>query len=254
MTYNVNDIIAESARLKNEKHFVNKLPIRRNIAPGRSASDLKSIERILPSKKEEAKKTNELATMLNTATRAGAGGTRVGLPGIRPHGGKAASAFLENFTGVGRFKPQPAPFTEPLQIKEKRNENARSPAVVLYKLCMDCMQPVSRDDCIPNMTIVPPPEMCAPAVTEKWKSVGLRAHDILCYIFHTSCVQEAQKQSKEPSKQLRVISFGQETTLAALEMKQRGERIADQVYALIKAERNNPDSDIFYGRAKENIC
>jgi hypothetical protein len=248
--YTTNEIIEAAKHLKKDKHFLDKFPTKNNQHLGLSAASSAVINRMLPSKEIEAKKADELSRVFNTTTRAGAGGTKAGLVGLRPSGGKAASAFLENYTGLGRFKPQAAPYSEPLNIKETRNDNVKKPSVVLYKLCMDCMQPVSKDACVPNMTIIPPPQLCAPSETAKWQSVQLKTGDILCYLFCVSCVKDAQAQAKRPEKQIRVVVQGQETTIAALEQKKRGERISDQVFACVKNERNNPESDVFYGDAK----
>jgi hypothetical protein len=251
MTYDVNDIIHESEKQKKNPHWLDKLPTKKNKTRGLSADSKVKIDRFLPDKKAEAKKLNELEKVFNTTTRAGAGGTRLGVPGIRPSGGQAASRFLEEFTGTGRFTPEAQPFTQNTKLEAtSHNPHAKKPAVVLYKLCQDCMQPVTKDDAVPNLTIIPPPELCAPMVTAKWQSVRLKPGDILAYLFCGQCIRDAQAISQAPEKQIRVIHNGQESTIAKMQLAERANRISDQVFASIKRERDNPDSDCFYGDAK----
>jgi hypothetical protein len=235
---------------KKEKHFLDKSAIVKNTAPGRSADSAAMLEHFLPSKEEEFKNAEKLTTVFDTSSRAGAGGTKAGVVGIRPNGGKAASEFLEMYTGIGRFKPQAVPFTEKINICDKGNDNARKPSVVFYKSCMDCMKPLNRDDCVPNMNIIPPLQIATQAEIEKWRSVGLKPGMVVCYCFCTPCIKEAVAIQKDPYKQMPLIVGGVETTLAKMEMQKRASRISDQVIAEIKRERENPETDVFYGDAK----
>jgi hypothetical protein len=245
--YTVSDILEAREAQKKTKHFLDKLPTKKNKTRGLAADDKAKIARLLPSKKEEFKKAEKLSRLFDTTARAGAGGTRTGVPGIRPSGGKEASGFLETYTGVGRYKAPPAAFTQNQSFTgSATSSETKRPSVVLYKKCMDCMQPVRRDDAIPNMTIIPASEHLHPIAREKWETVKIRPGSIICYLFCGDCVRAAVAVSKDPSKQIRLISGGQETTLARYELQQRSQKISDQVFEAIKRERDNPESDVFY--------
>jgi hypothetical protein len=85
--------------------------------------------------------SNEAERLLSTAARAGAGGTRAGLFGIRPNGLKMASDLVDYFT-PGKVTMPDRPFTTPIK-EPKDNKPKQDPfskiAIILPRsFCPDC--------------------------------------------------------------------------------------------------------------------
>ena len=248
------DIASEYEKIKKTPDAIDFAPVKKNKAGGVSADHAHNIKQILPPMQEEMKKREQLTAMFNTTSRAGAGGTKVGVPGIRPSGGKAASQFLEDFVGTGRIKKEPKPFHENTVFAPTRQADTKRPSVVLYEKCMDCLKPVNRDDAVPSMVVVPPPDRIAPQVKQRWDSLNLKVGDVVCYLFCGPCVRGAVDTMKDRTlNSITLIQNGQETTMAQIKMRERSTRISDQVHQVLLNERNNPYSDVFYGDAKNYV-
>lgn len=258
--YDPVEIAAEVERLKKD-HVIDLLEAkdnRRNKQKGQADAD--DIERLLPSAEQQARDADHLERMLSTASRAGAGGTTVGLPGLRPSGGVAASKFIEDNVGVGRIPKAPDPAESntavPEPAKQYRTDTKRV-SVAIYDRCMDCMKPVPQHDVVPNLTWVPDysqvkwfelPSEEQQKLREqeaKWKAVRLYPGEGVGYLFHHSCVKEAL----DSAQRKRLVVDAKGTTQGEREMKERAARISRQVHEYIAKERNNPNSDIFHGEA-----
>lgn len=201
------------------------------------------------------------AKFFDTASRSGAGGTKAGLVGLRPNG--SSTAWLDQYTGTGRMKKEAPMFSENVDIKDDHiDHKARKPSVVLYEHCMDCLERVNRDSCVPVINTPIPSGTPADAnsgdalrvsveTIAKWAAVGVKPLDIICYLFCTKCAMTAMNEAKRLNASgLTLIIGGQSVTAGQRYLQQRGTRISDQVFARIKLERQNPDSDCFYGDCK----
>lgn len=108
-----------------------------------NALDPEVIKSMLPSAEAEAKKAGFLRDMFDTTTRAGAGGTKAGLPGLRPSGGEAVKDFHENYTGTGRYKAPDRPFSKGLVDPVRPRMFEKLPEVRIYipqNICFACMR------------------------------------------------------------------------------------------------------------------
>jgi hypothetical protein len=221
-------------------------------ARGKSADSAQVLESMLPSPEVEFKTAESLAVMFDTTKRAGAGGTKAGVVGIRPHGGKAASNFLEEFTGSGRMAPKKGAFDENVKIKDGKNLNCPQASVVIYKECMDCMKPVCRDACVPCVVPIPPDQAMNEITKAKWQAVNIRPGDVLCYLFCLKCAKDAHAEAQRLNRSgLDIVVMGTVVKAGQRYLKERGQRIEDHVFNYIKRERHNPQTDIFYGNCKE---
>jgi hypothetical protein len=245
------EIAIETEKLKSQPDWLDNTPVIDNKALGESADvglENKPIDTV------DGRKLERLADMFDTTTRAGAGGTKSNLVGLRPRGGKAAAEFLDDYTGVGRFKPEPKPYTENKPLEQTRtSEMAKAPRVVLYKRCMDCMERVHMDDCVPNIMPIPAPMFLDAETMGKWNAVGVYSGHVVCYLFCGECMREAlaimQGKAPLPPHISPLITFdnkGQRQDPITRFVKERGQRISEHVFAEIRNERNDPNSDCFY--------
>ena len=245
---NVNDIIEANEELKSIKEEIADTPIVKNTVGGTSADSIEARQAMLPSEQETFKLASRLQPMFDTTSRAGAGGTRIGVPGIRPHGGKAASRFLDDYTGTGRIAPEKKMFQENEPIKQTKKVDTPQVSVALYKQCPDCHKPVSKDDAVPNITYVLPPEHTNPYTN--WEAVRLRPGEIIGYLICGPCVRDAMKEAQRLNAVgVSYFQNGQEVKAGQRYLHARGKLISENVYDQIKRERDNPDTDVFYGMA-----
>ncbi|MGH9552190.1 MAG: hypothetical protein ACRD3W_22580, partial [Terriglobales bacterium] len=111
--------------------------------PGTSATDPEKIAEMLPTAEAEARRAEFLGDMFSTTTRAGAGGTKSGLFGIRPRGGEAVKDFHENFTGTGRYKQPARPFEKSLLLQDDYHAKEKLPFMRVWiprNVCVACMR------------------------------------------------------------------------------------------------------------------
>lgn len=244
----------ELAELEKTPEAIELSRVARNTVRGESADSTAMIERMI-NPADEFKKAEDLTAMLDTSKRAGAGGTKAGLVGIRPNGGKAASQFLEDFTGTGRMKKQAAPFEEKMKFDgDKVKRDVKKPSVVLFKHCMDCMFEVRQDEAIPQMMPLPPGGIMNEIERAKWESVGIRPGEILCWLYCVPCMKAAMKEAQRlNSIGLTLIQNGQPVTAGQRFLNERGKRISENVITYIRRERNDPHSEVFYGECKERM-
>lgn len=254
------EITEEWNKIKDTPEVIDENRVTKNTVGGTAADDTAKRQRFLPSEEEHAKNSDRLATMFDKSSRAGAKSTLNGL--ILPNGRKNFADFHDNYTGTGRMdkKPDRQMAIAPGGGDAGKRVDTKTPSVVLYERCMDCMKPVSKDDCVPNMVFIPTGEKIAPQELAKWKAVGLKPGDIVCYLFCTKCPEattlEFKKLKNDPITSLILVPGpdSKPMTLADKQsqsyLHQRSRRISDQVIATIKLERNNKDSDCFYGEAR----
>ena len=250
------DLALEYEKIKKTPEVIDSLRVKEN-PNGNPADALQKRQRMLPDAKAHYKLQEKYTTMFDKSSRAGAKSKVGGL--ILPSGRKIFSEFHDNFTGTGRFKPQKAP--DKVQLPEKAIKvDTKGPSVVLYERCMDCLERVDRDHCVPNMTFLPNGENMNEIARSKWQSVQITPGAVLCYLFCDKCPTEAAKHVKQilhdPFKSQLIIGIvdGKPMTMAEKESKEymaaRGQRIEDNVFQQVKYHRDLPDSDIFYNEAK----
>jgi hypothetical protein len=245
-TKDVKEIIEQAKRFKKDKHFLDTKPAQVNTVggtpkrvPGKSAdASLK-----LPTVEEQAKKADELGKMFDKTSRSGAK-AKPGTHGIRPHGGKAATKFLEDFVGTGRFKKQEEP--ERTFFKDDKVRDVKKPRVVIFKHCMDCMKQVTIEEGVPSMTFVPPPQHINAIARAKWQSVRVNPGDVVCYIFHKACMDAAAFQMKVLGRGIITYENGQQVTAAQRYARERGNRISDQVHQYLVSECLRGESEVYY--------
>lgn len=252
------DIALEYEKIKDEVQEIDKTRVSGNAA-GTAADSTEVRQRYLPSKEQHYKNEQRLSQMFDKSSRAGAKSSGSGL--IMPNGQKMFSEFHDKYTGTGRFKPQTAPDKVSLPDSAlNSNIDFRKPSVVLYERCMDCLERVDRDDCVPNMTFLPPGDRMNPIERAKWAGVSIQPFSVICYLFCNKCPKEAAEGAKaitqDPIKNQIIIGMGSDgkpITLAHKETQEylhkRSARISDQVFEAIKRGRENQETDIFYGDA-----
>lgn len=247
----IQEIIEANKAYQKEAGPLDETRISKNKVGGDSADSQDSIAGMLPSKKEQFELAEKLTPMFQTTSRAGAGGTRANLVGLRPNGGKEASAFLDKYTGTGRMEKKKAMFSENQAVTENKRVDGPGPSVVIYDCCQDCLQPVRKDDCIPNMIVLPPPDKFNPIAFEKWRALDLKPGDILCYLFCGPCVRETMKECQRLNASgLTYVINGYSVTAQERYLKERAQRVSDNVQNRLKRERDNPNTDVFYNNAR----
>jgi hypothetical protein len=209
---------------------------------------------ILPDEKTHYEKQIELTTMFDKSSRSGAKSKLHGL--FLPNGRKMFKEFHDNYTGTGRYKPQVAPDKVQLPLRGRKLDTPQI-AVCLYERCMICLSRVNRDECVPNIFFIPPMEAIHPMAFAKWQTVSLKPGMALGYLFCKKCHDEGLITTKailhDPikSKIMLPVPGGKMESIAEVEARKyiadRGARISDNVFETIKKERNNPDTDVFYG-------
>ena len=248
---NLKDLLEQIEQEKNKPEVLDKTPVVKNTVGGEAADSAAARQAFLPSAAEHYQNVESLSKMLDTTSRAGAGGTKAGVVGIRPAGGKAASNFLERFTGTGRIKKEFDPLENPIPIKEGPKREVQKPSAVLYERCMDCRKRVRKDYAAPNLVMIPPPQHINDIMRAKWAAVGLRPGEIVCYVFCVPCIRNASQEAQTLNATgIQLVQNGCVITPAQRYLKERGQRISDNVFAALKAERNNPQTDCFYGEAR----
>jgi hypothetical protein len=240
------DIALATEELKKKPHFLDKLPATKNTTGKTSADNKRKINRFLPKAEKEQKLGEYYQAMLNTTSRAGAGGTKLGLPGIRPSGGKAASKFLDDFIGTGRFQKPPEPFSQKKHFLPSNQNTTKKPRAIIFDRCMDCLKLVHKDDAIPNLTFIPPPEQINPIAKAKWASVRIRPGDIIGYLFHAKCVRAAVSQMQLLGQGVITFENGKQVTAAQRFARERSQKVSDNVHSYLVNECLRESSECYY--------
>lgn len=165
-----------------------------------SADDMALVRKYMP--KKGGKKEQELKDMLNTATRAGAGGTKAGLVGIRPQGLKKANEIVDFFT-PGKVKMPDRPFEKPLDnpTDGKRAETPFTLVIMLPRnYCPDC-----------DRSNRPAGDNAGGAVnvsfwSEERVDLGVKAMDSMISFFCQECCLKFQADIKDPGKDIQLAT------------------------------------------------
>ena len=136
----------------------------------------------------------ELESLLSTSARAGAGGTRVGVPGLRPQGLKKASDLVDYFT-PGKVTMPDRPFTKEIQDPKdaKRNQTPfDNVAIILPRsFCPDCGRKGRPEEGgAINWNIW----------TEDRADLGVRAKDSMISFFCQECCDKFRADIRDPGK------------------------------------------------------
>lgn len=248
---NVDEIREAAEQLAKEKEAYADSAIVKNPVPGMSADDESVRQQFLPSAEQHHQMASDFSEMLDTTKRAGAGGTKSNVVGIRPNGGKRASTFLEQFTGTGRMPKEKKLFEENVKLKEGKRLECPQLACCLYVQCVDCFKRVDRNACVPAIVPIPPGHLINPITREKWEQVGLRPGDVIGYLFCLRCAKHAAEQVQYLNRTgLDVVVNGTVVKAGQRWAKERSERISENVFRMIRNERANPESECFFGEAK----
>ena len=167
---------------------------------------------------------SEMETLLSTAARAGAGGTKAGVVGIRPQGLKKANDLVDYFT-PGKVTMPDRPFTKAIE-EPKDGKQKQSPFNVAITLprsfCPDC-----------NRT-GRPEEGGAINVnfwTEDRVDLGVKAMDAMLSFFCQECCEKFRADIHDPGKDI------QEATIQGI----RKLREREQAERLVRCKKNQED-------------
>jgi len=252
------EIAEEYERIKEKPDAIDKQRVSENHIGGKSADDLAKRQQHLPSDEEHAKLADHYSNMFDKTKRSGPRSSLHGL--VLPSGRENFKNFHDNYTGTGRIAKK-----DPVRPTEQR---ANAPKVdthqniaMLYERCVDCRQPVDKEECIPNMSIIPPFEAITPEEKAKWTVLNLKPGFWICYLFCTACFQKAAEEVRATRNDPVLnsvlipnpaggppISLAEQAAVKVA--KQRSARISENVHEMLLKERDNPDSKCFYGDAR----
>ena len=172
--------------------------------------------------KSKSKEQEELNQLLNTAARAGAGGTRPGLFGIRPMGLKKASDLVDYFTPGKLGKPD-RPFSKPVPEPEGKRAATQLDgkiAIVLPRhFCPDCgKKGLPEEGGAINIS----------AWTEDRPDLGIHANEAMISFFCQKCCEKFNADIKDPGKDIC------EATVHGI----RQRRQAEHAERLVRVKRN----------------
>jgi hypothetical protein len=256
---NFSEIEEQFNQIKDKPEVMDELRTTDAMKPtGRAADDTQLRQEVLPDDETHFRLQEKYSKMFDKSSRAGAKSTLNGL--ILPGGRKNFSDFHDNFTGTGRFTPQKTP--SKVEFSDKAPKVDPYPdKVVLYERCPQCKERIDQQNFIPQMTFIPPADLLPPKERQKWESVQVKPCSVLCYLFCVKCPTESAAEVKkirhDPFKSALIVKMGEDgkpITLADIQsreyMAKVSEEISEMVFAMIKNERNNPDSQAFYGANK----
>lgn len=236
MTETLKEIIEQVEEQKKDPHFLDQLPTKENPRKDKelSADDPRVINRKLPGKETDYKIRQYYKDVLNK-------------PLVHGPQNKKRAQFIDNFVyGEKPKKPQPAfSQTETFPGLDPKTP-VRKPRVVIYDKCMDCLQRVNKDDAVPNMVFIPKPPHLNPITQARWAAVRVRPGDIVCYLFHGSCVRGALAQVKLLGRGIITMENGRPVTAGERYAQERGLRIQNNVFEYLTSECLKPDSDVYY--------
>jgi hypothetical protein len=225
-----------------------------------SATDPVEIQRRLPTAEEEYKRAEGLTEMFDTTRRAGAGGTKAGSVGLRPSGGQAANAFLDNYTGTGRHKPRKTVGEEPIHLEtlsskvpEKRRQLQVPPPTVILppNFCPDC----DKTDIVADRLAIDV-TMLGPGQQDACSSLGILPFDIIVCCFCRPCFMKAysvgekvQRKQEQELAQPIMLDNGRivHETPGETYLRKRSARVAKNMIEYMRIERLKGNSPIFRG-------
>ena len=167
----------------------------------------------------------EMENLLSTAARAGAGGTKAGLVGLRPQGLKKANDLVDYFT-PGKVKMPDRPFSKPIDDTKDRKPTEDPFSKIAITLprsfCPDC----DRTD---------RPEEGGAINWNVWMEdradLGIRAGEGMLSFFCQECCLKFQADIKDPGKDI------QEVTVQGV----RNRRQREQAERLVRTKKNQED-------------
>jgi hypothetical protein len=220
-----------------------------------SAASLPEISKRLPSQEEEYKRAEQLTSMFDNTSRAGAGGTKAGSFGIRPSGGKAATEFLDNYTGTGRHKPKPELLSEPVKMPTRGIQHSFKPPKVIFpaNFCPDCGR-TDRPKELPVLNVT----MLGPQQKDVCSSIGIDPFDVILSVFCQECMKKAYAAGKVDERnelsQPIVMPDGtiEYETPSQGYLRKRKLRIVDHMIEYMRSERVKGDSPIFRNSGDDN--
>lgn len=251
------DIANEWDKIKDTPEEIDSNRVKDNKAAGSvAADDMTGREKHLPTRKQHENLSERLSNMFDKSKRSGSYSKGGGL--ILPNGRQNFADFHDNYTGTGRMAKKTE--VKPLEIAENAPKvDTPQVSAVLYKRCIDCGGPVDKTNFVHDMDFVPPINRF-PGEVEMWAAVGLKPGMIVGSLFCLPCVSTFGKEHKrilnDPFKNaLQVIGpGGVPVTVASMEAEQlkhkHREKTRLNIIQMLKVERENPDSDAFYGAAK----
>lgn len=135
-------------------------------------------------------------SLLDTAARAGAGGTIPGQVGLRPNGMKKANEVIDYFT-PGKIGKKPRAFEEDIQLPDEKKDSPQANiAVILPRtFCADC----NSRHCRPeggaiNINIFPQDRM----------DLGVKANEVIVSFFCNECLLKHRAGITDPGKDISV--------------------------------------------------
>lgn len=155
------------------------------------------IEKYLP-RHQGDEKAQQLKDLMNTATRAGAGGTKVGSVGLRPQGIKKANEVID-FLTPGKMKRRPGIGTQEIEFEgAKQQAIPHHIAMILPRdFCPDCNKRgrVPHGGCL-NTGVY----------TEDRPDLGLKAGELYQVSFCQECYVKHCAMRKDPAGRLLIPS------------------------------------------------
>lgn len=217
----------------------------------------------LPSKEEEARHLEHMTKMFDDTARSGAGGVKSGSTGIFPNGMKAASDFIDDMT-PGKYKAPPPTGTTPVFSAETRRNLEKkcqamglpTPAIMLpHNFCTDC----NKTDVTWELGAMDL-WMLHESHISLYEIPRVKPFDLIVSFQCNPCYRKAfdatQKRQSDgliaeninPLTLVELDEFGNpsETTVEAMQLRQRPVRLQTNIAAYIKTEAIKPDSPIFF--------
>ena len=203
-----------------------------------SAADLTAIAPHLPSKAAEDKQRAELEQLFSTAARAGAGGTRVGVPGLRPLG-KRGMDFVDAMTPKRQHKThaydQELPVDGP-QNGTRRAVDGRVAISLPRTFCPDCGRTDRpRNGGAINMNVYPQGR-------PEWR---LGPKDIMLSFFCDECYIQQLRSRNDKSNDLYLAQVGGVAQKGNYDAANRLVRIKSNTEAYMRAQMAVGNDEIF---------
>jgi len=129
-----------------KKDYLKSLPTTPRDGGGSADSMDAVLSQDVAAASEADRKEALMSKMGSTARRAGAGGTKAGLVGIRPNGGKAASDFHSTFTEADKPKTETSADTWLEQSKWVKNDTIKPLAAITGSFCGGCGKRATMED------------------------------------------------------------------------------------------------------------
>ena len=137
----------------------------------------------------------EYEALMSTTARAGAGGTRIGVPGLRPSGLKKANDLIDYFT-PGKVKMPDRPFSREIETPadHKNQDTPFRPTIMLPRsYCGDCDRKGR-------------PEKGGAINFNVWAAeradLGVKPGDSMISFFCQECVEKYQAGINDPGKDI----------------------------------------------------